>query len=61
MNEFLRNIEIFRRHSDEFFIQIMVKFTSKGYAHLLEFYNEKTESWEIPINDIMKKIRSSKT
>jgi len=57
MNAFLRNIEIFRRHSEEFFIQVIVKSTGKGYAHLLEFYNENTESWEIPITDIMKTIR----
>ena len=58
INEFLRNIEIFRRHCEDFFIQVMVEQTSKGFAHLLEFFNEETESWEIPINDITKAIRA---
>ncbi len=58
MNDFLNSIEIFRRHSEEFFIQVIIKSTSKGYAHLLEFFNEETRSWEMPINEIMQAIRA---
>jgi DNA-binding Lrp family transcriptional regulator len=57
VNAFLRHIDIFRKHSEEFFIQISVKWTKKGYTHLLEAYNKETESWEISINDVMMTIR----
>ncbi|MFW9909673.1 MAG: winged helix-turn-helix transcriptional regulator [Candidatus Thorarchaeota archaeon] len=57
MNAFLKHINIFRKYSEEFFIQICVKWTMKGYHHLLEAYNKETESWEIPINDVMTTIR----
>ncbi len=57
VNEFLKHIDIFRKHSEEFFIQITIKWTKKGYTHLLEAYNKETESWEIPINDVMMNIR----
>jgi hypothetical protein len=60
LNSFLSNIDIFRKQSEDFFIQVIVKETSKGYTHLLEFYNEKTESWEIPLNEIIQTIRNSK-
>jgi len=58
INDFLRNIEIFRKHCEDFFIQVLVNKMSKGYAHLLEFFNEATESWEIPIKDITHTIRT---
>jgi DNA-binding Lrp family transcriptional regulator len=55
--EFFRNIQTFRRLCQDFFIQISVKTSKKGYSHLLEFYNMETKSWEIPLPEVLKIIR----
>jgi DNA-binding Lrp family transcriptional regulator len=55
--EFLRLIETFRRLCQDFFIQIGIKTSKKGYSHLLEFYNMETKSWEIPLPEVLKIVR----
>ncbi|MGY5874259.1 MAG: winged helix-turn-helix transcriptional regulator [Candidatus Thorarchaeota archaeon] len=57
VNQFLQRTSLFRKFTEEFFIQFVVKSCGKGYSHLLSAYNEKTKSWELPFGDIMSKIK----
>jgi len=50
-------MSIFRKFTEEFFIQVTLKGKSKGYIHLLEYFNKEASSWEMPLNDIMTTIR----
>ncbi|TFG06563.1 winged helix-turn-helix transcriptional regulator [Candidatus Thorarchaeota archaeon] len=56
-NQLLQRVNYFRKFTEEFFIQIMSKGKSKGYSHLLEAFNQETESWEMPINKVLSSIR----
>ena len=57
VNQFFQHMSIFRRYTEEFFIQVNLKGKGKGYAHLLESFNKEASSWEMPLNDIMTTIR----
>ncbi|NHJ12329.1 MAG: winged helix-turn-helix transcriptional regulator [Candidatus Thorarchaeota archaeon] len=57
-NQFLQRSNYLRKFTEEFFIQVVMKGKGKGYSHLLEAYNQKTESWEIPISQVLETIRT---
>lgn len=57
INQFLQQMSIFRRYTEEFFIQVSLKGKSKGYAHLLKSFNQEASSWEMPLSDTMQTIR----
>ena len=59
MSQFLQQMDIFRRYTEEFFIQVSLKGKGKGYAHLLKSFNKEARSWEMPLSDTMKIIRNS--
>lgn len=56
-NQLLQRLNAFRRYSEEFFIQVVLKRRSKGWTHLLDSYNKETNSWEMPISDMLSKVR----
>jgi DNA-binding Lrp family transcriptional regulator len=56
-NEFLQRISVFRKYTEEFFIQMVVKGKGKGYVHLLSAFNLETKSWEMPISETLVKIK----
>lgn len=56
-NQLLQRLNIFRRYSEEFFIQVILKSKGKGWTHLLDAYNKDTNSWEMPITDMLAKVR----
>ncbi|MHA2359320.1 MAG: winged helix-turn-helix transcriptional regulator [Candidatus Thorarchaeota archaeon] len=58
MNQFLQHMSIFRKYTEEFFIQTSLKGKSKGYAHLLKSFNRTASSWEMPLSDTMQTIRN---
>jgi len=56
-NNFLQRMNFFRKYTDDFFIQMVLKGRSKGYVHLLSAFNLETESWEMPISETLVKIK----
>ncbi|MFX1482701.1 MAG: winged helix-turn-helix transcriptional regulator [Promethearchaeota archaeon] len=58
INQFLQHMNIFRKYTEEFFIQTSLKGKSKGYAHLLRSFNKQASSWEMPLSDTMQTIRN---
>jgi len=56
-NQLLQRLNTFRRYSEEFFIQVVLKGCGKGFTHLLDAYNKETNSWEMPITDMLAKVR----
>ncbi|MHA2433746.1 MAG: winged helix-turn-helix transcriptional regulator [Candidatus Thorarchaeota archaeon] len=56
-NQLLRRLNTFRRYTEEFFIQVVLKGRGKGFTHLLDAYNKETNSWEMPITDMLAKVR----
>ncbi|MFX1332714.1 MAG: winged helix-turn-helix transcriptional regulator [Promethearchaeota archaeon] len=57
MNHLLQRINFFRKYTEDFFIQIVIKGTGKGYTHLLTAFNLDTQSWEMPISETLVKIK----
>jgi len=58
VNQFLQRTRFLKKYTNEFFVQVMLEGTSKGYVHLLEAYNKKTESWELPQTKTLERIRT---
>ena len=56
-NEILQSMDLFKKYTDEFFIQFLLQGKSKGYSHLLKTYNNDTGTWEIPLEEILDIIR----
>lgn len=56
-NHFLSRISLFRKYTEEFFIQMVIKGKGKGYVHLLSAFNLDTRSWEMPISETLVKIK----
>ncbi len=56
-NEFLQRINIFREYTEEFFVQVILRGKGLSYGHILEAYNQETNSWEIPFADILAQVR----
>jgi len=56
-NQLLQRLNAFRRYSEEFFIQVVLKPRGKGWTHLLDAYNKDTNSWEMPIADMLAEVR----
>jgi DNA-binding Lrp family transcriptional regulator len=57
LNHFLQRINFFRKYTEEFFIQMLIKGKGKGYTHLLTAFNLDTQSWEMPISETLLKIK----
>jgi DNA-binding Lrp family transcriptional regulator len=57
MNGLLQRINFFRKYTEDFFIQMLVKGKGKGYTHLLTAFNLETQSWEMPISETLVKIK----
>jgi DNA-binding Lrp family transcriptional regulator len=55
--QFLQRINVLRKYTEDFFIQIVIKGKGKGYVHLLSAFNLDTESWEMPISETLLKIK----
>ena len=58
VNHLLQRVRFLKKYTQEFFVQVMLKGKSKGYVHLLESFNEKTASWELPQTDSLERIRT---
>jgi DNA-binding Lrp family transcriptional regulator len=58
VNQFLQRVRFLKKYTQEFFVQVMLVGKSKGYVHLLNSYNENTESWELPETDSLERIRT---
>jgi DNA-binding Lrp family transcriptional regulator len=57
LNHLLQRINFFRKYTEDFFIQIILKGKGKGYTHLLTAFNLDTQSWEMPISETLVKIK----
>jgi DNA-binding Lrp family transcriptional regulator len=55
--QFLQRLSFFRRYTEEYFVQIVSERKHKGYSHMLATYNNKTKSWEMPLDEILRKIK----
>jgi DNA-binding Lrp family transcriptional regulator len=58
VTQFLQRVTFLKRHSEEFFVQVVLEGTSKGFVHLLKAYNEENDSWELPDKDPFESIRT---
>lgn len=58
MNQFLQHMHIFRKYTEEFFIQTSLKGKCKGYTHLLRSFKQEACCWEMPLSDTMQTIRN---
>ncbi len=56
-NELLGRINVFRDYTEELFVQVILMGKGLGYGHILEAYNQETNSWEIPFADILAQVR----
>ncbi|MFX0045640.1 MAG: winged helix-turn-helix transcriptional regulator [Candidatus Hermodarchaeota archaeon] len=56
-SQLLQRLNTFRRYSEEFFIQVVVESRGKGWTHILDMYNNETNGWEMPIADMLTKVR----
>jgi len=59
INQFFQRVSSLRRYTEEFFIQVVTKGKGKGYSHLLDAFNQETESWEMPVTDVLASIREA--
>jgi DNA-binding Lrp family transcriptional regulator len=55
-NEFLKHLRNLKQYTDEMFVQFMLDGEHKGYSHLIDMYNEDTESWRLPYEELSEKI-----
>ena len=55
-NNYLKYLRDLKEYTDEMFVQFLVDSFHKGYGHLIDMYDEKSESWKLPYDEFLKTI-----
>ena len=56
-NNILQSLDLFKKYTDNFILQFLLQGKGKGYRHLLKTYSNETNTWEMPLDEILSIIQ----